>query len=284
MNLLNPCSKCGARHGENCRTATPEVRAQLPRPHDERIEKPVSQIKQIEVELQETMGSDEAIANAAWTSTYDKDRREDKYDDPEKVEGIVRRCIREGHTVPVESVVLRFWLRLPVFADRQHMTHRIASHNGLSGRYRTVPKDYYRIPEDVVSIMAKAKTGDSPDFYSVLLDRQYVMYEQWLTELKGAEKSGAITNAEYKRARELLRGVIGTSYMVERTTIFNLHSFANYQRLRNSSHAQPEIQRIAQLMLRRVIDAKVAPIAIDELMKQGFTMAKPNFEFVIAED
>src|SRR5271154_6353925 len=90
------------------------------------------------VELQETMGSDASIANAAWTSTYNKDKREDKYDDPDKVSNIVKRCILDGHSVPLESVILRFWIRHPIFNDRQHMTHRIASHNGLSARYRTM--------------------------------------------------------------------------------------------------------------------------------------------------
>ena len=40
---------------------------------------------QIKVELQETMGSDLSIANAAWTSTYDKDKREIKYSDKDKI-------------------------------------------------------------------------------------------------------------------------------------------------------------------------------------------------------
>lgn len=248
-------------------------------------------MEQIQVELQETMGSDEAIANAAWTSTYDKERREDKYDDPTKVEDIVRRCIRDGHSVPVESVVMRFWVRHPIFGDRQHMTHRIASHNGQSARYRTMPDDFYNLPADVRDIVAKAdrKLDDDASLsglvlnYNKALDEQHHIYASWLDALRKAERREIINNAEYKRAREVLRGVLGTSFMTERTTIMNLHSFANYQRLRNSQHAQPEIRRVAQLMLRRVIDAKVAPIAIDELMKQGWTMAKPNFEFTIAE-
>ena len=103
----------------------------------------------IEVELQEFMGSDESIANAAWTSTYDKKKREDRYDDPEKVAALVPRLIREGHSTPIESVILRFWIRHPIFNDRQHMTHRIASHNGLSARYRTMPGDWFSVPADV---------------------------------------------------------------------------------------------------------------------------------------
>jgi thymidylate synthase (FAD) len=238
-------------------------------------------MEQIKVELQETMGSDQAIANAAWTSTYNKEKREDKYDDPAKVEDIVRRCIRDGHSVPVESVIFRFWIRLPIFADRQHMTHRIASHNGLSGRYRTVPSDFYGVPDDICDIFDKIHPGAGSTLwqdYRVFMEEEYRWYKEKLGLLKLAEDSTLITNAEYKRSREFLRGVLGSSFMVERTTIFNLHSFANYQRLRNSKHAQPEIKRIAELMLGEVVRARVAPIAIDELQKQGWMIAKPNLD------
>ena len=110
---------------------------------------------QILVELQEWMGSDLSIANAAWTSTYDKDKREDKYLDQEKINNLVRRLILDRHGTPIESVVFRFWIKMPIFVDRQHMTHRVASHNGLSGRYRTMPEDFYDIPEDVNAILNK---------------------------------------------------------------------------------------------------------------------------------
>ena len=241
-------------------------------------------IKQIEVELQETMGSDAAIANAAWTSTYNKEKREDRYDDPAKVADLVRRVVRDGHSVPLESVVFRFWVRHPVFSDRQHMTHRIASHNGLSGRYRTVPSDFYEVPTDVREVLYKAGRGDIIAEYDENCLRAYDDYKGWLEVLKVAEASGHITNPEYKRARELLRGVLGTSFMVERTTIMNLLSFANYQRLRNSSHAQPEIKRVAELMLGRVIESQTCPVALGALMDVGWVTSKPNHEFLAAED
>lgn len=237
----------------------------------------------IEVELQEHMGSDASIANAAWTSTYDHARREEKYDDPVKVEDIVRRCVRDGHSVPLESVVLRFWMRVPVFVDRQQMTHRMASHNGLSGRYRTLPSDFLAMPFDVLQIMQRAEdvvycaTFEQPEKqYMELLEAQHQQYTNWLDGLRKARAAEVISIDEYKRAREVLRGVLGTAFMTERTTIMNLVSFANYQRLRNSCHAQPEIRRVAKLMLHAVIANGVAPAAIDELMKAGWRTGAEN--------
>lgn len=230
------------------------------------------------VELQDWMGSDESIANAAWTSTYDKARREDKYDDPTKVADIVRRLIKDGHGVPVESVVMRFWIRMPIFTDRQHMTHRMASHNGLSGRYRTMPEDWYSLPPDIVHILNRLSPnphGADPHMkvgYDSICQQAYAFYNEQLRELKLQEKWGKITNVEFKRIREVLRGVLPTAGMVERTTIMNLRSFANYQRQRNSSHAQPEIRHIAQAMLDKVKDAGIAPVAIETLEAAGWLM------------
>ena len=60
--------------------------------------------------------------------------------------------------------------------------------------------------------------------------------------------------------------------MTERVTIMNLRSFTNYQKLRNSEHAQPEIQEVAKLMLEQVKLHKVSPIAIEFLEKNGWNL------------
>lgn len=220
------------------------------------------------VELQEFMGSDASIANAAWTSTYDKNRRDEKYNDEVKVEELVPRLIKDNHGTPIESVIFRFWIRMPIFTDRQHMTHRIASHNGLSGRYRTMPEDWYELPQDVVSIFEKASAcgglGEA-QLYNTVCEEAYKNYKQQVSILKVAQSSNKITNAEFKRAREVIRGQLPTSGMVERTTIMNLRSFANYIRQRLSDHAQPEIREVARLMLEEVEKAGVCPIAIQAL-------------------
>lgn len=228
-------------------------------------------MSKIVVELQEFMGSDKSIANAAWTSTYDKNKREDKYDDEEKIAKIVERLILDKHGTPIESVIFRFWIRMPIFTDRQHMTHRIASHNGLSGRYRTMPLDWFPLPGDVLDICFKADPSSSISYdYERVCEVATNSYKHSIEILKLAEKDGRITNAELKRAREVLRGQLPTAGMVERTTIMNLRSFANYQKQRNSDHAQPEIREVAKLMLEEVKKAGVAPTAIKTLESIGW--------------
>lgn len=234
------------------------------------------------VELQETFGSDKSIANSAWTSSFDKERREDKTD--KQVEQIVTKLAKDGHSTPFESVAFRFWMRIPIFTDRQHMTHRIASHNGLSGRYRTMPTDYFDIPEDVFSILEKVdklnyKSNPGQMLKRNIFEEYYQSceiavnnYRYAIDAMKAAQKRDIITNAEFKRAREILRGQLPTAGMTERTTIMNLRSFANYQKLRNSEHAQPEIREVAQLMLKYVEESNICPIAIKALKENGWNI------------
>jgi len=237
---------------------------------------------QILVELQEFMGSDRSIANSAWTSSFDKTKRDNKTE--LEVETLVKKLAQDKHSTPFESVVLRFWIRMPIFTDRQHMTHRIASHNGLSGRYRTMPTDYYEIPEDVEQILNKVDslpnifpTKDNPNNKWTIFTAYYEScetainnYKLSIDKLKYYEKQQVITNTEFKRAREILRGQLPTSGFTERTTIFNLRSFANYQKLRNSEHAQPEIQTVARLMLEEVIKYNICPTAIKALEENNW--------------
>lgn len=229
----------------------------------------------IQVELQDHMGSDRDVAMSAWTSTYDKNKMEEKYNDDEKVKTLVSRLIREGHATPVESVILRFWIRMPIFTDRQYMTHRIQSSSGLSGRYRTLPDDWFGIPLDCIEILDKSSEnqnwgGEVSKDFDQLCHRANVYYKSQLDLLRNAEKTGRITNAEFKRVREILRGVLPTAGMVERTSIWNLRSFSNFQRLRNSDHAQPEIRQVAKLMLEEVKKNNIAPVAVATLEEIGW--------------
>jgi thymidylate synthase (FAD) len=231
-------------------------------------------LKQIEVKLQDWMGDDRAIVEAAWTSSYSYAKREEKLTSQEDVERVIRTVLAEqGHGVPFEHVLFRFWIKMPLFTDRQHMTHRIASHSGLSGRWRTVPTEWYRLPDDIQGILYRDDyTEKIIDQYEELCEHAYSFYNGVLGQFKKREKSGKITNAEYKRIREIIRGVLPQAGMTERTTTMNLRSFANYQKLRNSDHAQPEMRRVAELMLQEVKAANVCPVAISALESKGWAL------------
>lgn len=241
-------------------------------------------MSQIKVELQESMGSDRAIAEAAWTSSTTLQGKEKRTE--ADVERVVKMLIEQKHASPIESVILRFWIKMPIQTDRQHMTHRIGSHNGMSGRYRTMPDEFLAIPDDIKSIFPKLDDFYGPSHvdeddvnselvhmfgleleqeYNDLCSRANEWYNNYTKMFKEAEKLAYINNTEYKRLREFFRGVLPQNNMTERVSIFNLRSFANYQKLRNSEHAQPEIKQVAELMLEAVKQANICPIAIKAL-------------------
>lgn len=64
-------------------------------------------LEQIQVELQDFFGSDASIANAAWTSTYNKDTRENKLESADKVRSVLRMLANvENPTQPAHGVPL----------------------------------------------------------------------------------------------------------------------------------------------------------------------------------
>jgi len=257
-------------------------------------------LKQIKVELQDFMGSDRSIAEAAWTSSYGLKSKSNKTD--EDIRRVVETMAQNGHGTPFESVVFRFWYRWPIFVDRQHMTHRMASHNGLSGRYRTLPKDYYTLAEDVKKIFDEIRdSNECTDIWSEILgkdncpcrdciDLEGLYYETaeiakrnyglGIEFLKKAEERGLINNKKFKRAREVWRGQTTVSSMVERVTTLNLRSFVNYMRHRLSPHAQFEISFAAGQMLHQVKKAGICPVAIESLEKNNWLLA-PEFDRII---
>ncbi len=249
----------------------------------------MSRSDQIKVELQEWMGSDRSIATAAWTSSSTLQSKELKTDEDvkrilsevlTKPINTIEDCLHQ-HASPFEAVHLRFWIKLPISIDRQHMTHRIASHNGMSGRYRTMPYEYLDIPEDVESIIEKLDnkiTWPNPTQTKIFPMEEYIdiceqannFYNAFCTSIKELEKKKKITNSEMKRLREFFRGVLPQHNMTERVTLINLRSFANYQKLRNSKFAQPEIRQIAEMMLEEVKKANICPIAIEILERNSW--------------
>lgn len=227
---------------------------------------------QLEVELQETMGSDRSIAEAAWTSSSDYQKKKKR--DDKDVEKVVTMLANNRHATPFESVVFRFWIKMPIQTDRQFMTHRIASHSGMSGRYRTMPSEFLHLPPDCQDILKKMPDLDdaiTKSYYDVCKSSN-AMYSNTIFSLKEQEKEGVITNAEYKRLREMIRGILPQNNMTERVSVMNLRSFANFQKLRNSEHAQLEIREIAQLMLEEVEEKSMCPTAINWLKTNGWNL------------
>jgi len=221
---------------------------------------------QIKVELSSFFGSDRGVAEFAWSSSYTKGVKESKT--MEDVERVINMLAKEHHSTPFESIILRFWMRLPVATDRQLMTHRIASHGGMSGRYRTMPSEFLGIPEDVSLLLNRF---NSPSYwhteYIHSCREANIVYQDFCAAMKAGRDEGKLTNDEYKRLREFFRGILPQHNMTERVSIFNLRSWANFYRLRSDEHAQPEIRFIANEMydkIKQIEDILLSVAALDK--------------------
>lgn len=151
------------------------------------------------------------------------------------------------------------------------VVHNSAS--GMSARYRTMPSEFLEIPQDIKLILKKKSTFNYiEDQYYDLCNESNNWYKEILQYLKECEKINVISNEEYKRCREFFRGVLPQNNMTERVTTINLRSFANFIKLRNSLHAQPEIQEVARQMLEAVKASNVCPIAIEALERNQWSI------------
>ncbi len=144
--------------------------------------------------------------------------------------------------------------------------------NELSGRYRTIPNRFIEMSDDVAEIKAKISTHtrdqEKADWYAMMHD-QYEMYEYQIDMLKQAVKEGNITQAEYKRAREFLRGILGTAFITHMKLVLNLRAFENILRERLAPDAQSEIREVAKLMLIETINNKIAPKVIEKMIERN---------------
>ena len=80
----------------------------------------IVEIPEIKVELQGVFGDDRWIAEAAWTSSLKQENKALRTD--EDVKRVINLLANEKHSVPFESVVFRFWIRMPISTDRQLFT------------------------------------------------------------------------------------------------------------------------------------------------------------------
>jgi flavin-dependent thymidylate synthase len=194
------------------------------------------------VELLGYYGSDEVIACSAWTSTSreldDKKRM--------RIPKLIDMLWSNGHETPFEKGVVHFLVNTDIASHIHLLKHRVSSLNAESARYKELKEDKYYIPEDWNDIKRERNT------------HQGKVVESWASILEGYTREGnnlyhqCIADLEpvlgRKRAKESARFFKTYNSQIQADIMFNMRSFANFIKLRNSEHAQVEIREIAQQM------------------------------------
>jgi thymidylate synthase (FAD) len=200
-------------------------------------------------------GSDEIIACSAWTSTS----RELSSEKRERIPKLIKQLWSNGHETPFEKGILHFLVDTDIASHIHLLKHRISSLNAESARYKELKEDKYYIPGDWSGISAsQAYNLDIIGWDAEPLPET----EAWskiladYTELGNKLYHDCLKDLEpvlgRKRAKESARYFKTYNSQIQADVSFNMRSFANFQKLRNSEHAQLEIREIAAEMLNLV--------------------------------
>ena len=184
------------------------------------------------VELLGYYGSDEVIACSAWTSTS-RNLTEDK---KARVGNLIDTLWSNGHETPFEKGMIHFLVDTEIASHIHLLKHRISSLNAESARYKELKEDKSYIPEDWPQ-----EWKDQLESYTKLGNDLYHQCLNALEPILGR-----------KRAKESARFFKTYNSQIQADIMFNMRSFANFQKLRNSEHAQVEIRDIARKMLELV--------------------------------
>ena len=184
-------------------------------------------------------GSDEVIACSAWTSTsreLDENKRQ-------RIPKLIDMLWSNGHETPFEKGSVHFLVDCDIASHIHLLKHRISSLNAESARYKELKENKMFIPEDW------------PAFWQKILE-EYAedgnrLYHKCIADLE--------PELGRKRAKESARFFKTYNSRIQADVQFNMRSFANFLKLRNSEHAQKEIREIAQKMLDLVENIEENP-------------------------
>lgn len=195
-------------------------------------------------------GSDEVIACSAWTSTS-RDLTDEK---KARIPKLIDQLWMNGHESPFEKGIVHFLVDTDIASHIHLLKHRISSMNGESARYKELKEDKYYLPGDWGNISYKTPTNSVKSWKRILeeftrgANQLYHKCLEDLTPVLGR-----------KRAKESARFFKTYNSQIEADISFNMRSFANFIKLRNSEHAQLEIREIAQQMWELVSNIEGNP-------------------------
>ena len=185
------------------------------------------------VELIGWYGGDTVNACSAWTSTS----RELTEDKKNRIPALLKMLAENGHEPPFEKSSLHFLVNTEIASHIHLLKHRISSLNAESARYKELKEDKYFVPKDWPT-----------EWKEKLEEYTNIGNELYHECLAGLESCGI----DRKRAKESARFFKTYNSQIQADVQFNFRSFVNFQRLRNSEHAQVEIRDIASEMLNAV--------------------------------
>lgn len=186
------------------------------------------------VGLIDHLGTEISIVNAARVS-FGKIKKEMD----ERDVTLLHYLLDNRHTSPLEHVIFTFSVHCPLFIRGQWHRHRTWSYNEISRRYTEVDMEFYT-PGHLRQQAASDRQAsvDSPDFDDT-------EPRKWIKEHNQQSLALYERLLESGVCREQARGVLPQNMMVTFWGTVDLSNLLHFLELRDSSHAQWEIQQYA---------------------------------------
>jgi len=193
------------------------------------------------IELQDIMGDDLAIVNAARVSYMGESKG------PDRDKKLLFYLLRNRHTSPFEQVEFKFRVHAPVLVWWQWARHRTWNYNAQSGRYTAFeendfyfPKAWRQQAQDNKQMSAGELANSEGAELTIALQEHY-------------ERSYALYKAALERgvARELAR-IFLPGFAVYYTWVAktDAHNLMHFMDLRMGTHAQDEIRAYAKAIYK----------------------------------
>jgi thymidylate synthase (FAD) len=225
----------------------------------------VIMIDHMTVKLIRSMAEDDFVVQAAQVSQLGENNAET---DPRR---LINALMRERHGSPFEHTAFTFFFEMPIFAAREHVRHRMASLNEMSGRYTILPNRFYTYPED--RLLVNNGTSMKPSMGPGTAEQRRIVAEgDW-------EQAQAGWTA-YKRRKlagisnEVSRSVLPLNIMTQMYWTVNARSLLNYLSLRvqheaalNATYPQREIEMVGQ-EVERLFNSRM-PLTYTAFLNNG---------------
>ena len=132
-------------------------------------------------------------------------------------------------------------MKMPIFVARQFVRHRTVSINEVSGRYVTLPAEWY-IPEVVGGKAPYAKQGQVNSLPQVIQDQ----FKKCLSVVCEGDYGNYLLAIQDGVAPEHARMLLHLNHYTHWIWKQDLHNLMHFLSLRDHSHAQVESQEYAR--------------------------------------
>lgn len=157
---------------------------------------------------------------------------------------LCKYLLSHWHTTPFEMIEIWLEMKLPIFVARQFVRHRTCTINEVSGRYVTLPAEWY-IPEVVGGKAANVKQGQDNN----LPPGKQAAFKQILNGVCEESYSRYLEALEEGVAPEHARLFLSLNHYTHWIWKQDIHNMMHFLSLRADSHAQVEAQAYAQAII-----------------------------------